>query len=376
MQALQIHAGARALRHLRERGLTPPDVRVIPAAAGGPKGLVLNPLDRFVFGRWLAGSAQTVHLLGASIGAWRMASACARDADAAFAQMAADYIAQSYEHEPGKAPKAAHVSEVFGAKLSERFAGREAELLGHPRYRLHVFASRGRHLLRREGRLRTPLGYLGAFATNALSRKAMGGWLERVIFSDPRDALPLHLRDFRTHVVPLTAANLQPSILASCSIPFWLQAVHDIPGAPRGAYWDGGITDYHLHLRYDQIAHGLVLYPHFQPTLVPGWLDKRLTHRHRASSALAAVQRPVGASSRVKVIAGFKPGCKVTGMSFTMRLVSSCVSAISVVSGFSNDDAGRIKSPSRAGPPGTARRSARAMPAFSALSLTRRISMP
>ena len=34
------------------------------------------------------------------------------------------------------------------------------------------------------------------------------------------------------------------------------------------------------------IAHGLVLYPHFQPTLVPGWLDKRLTHRHRASSAL------------------------------------------------------------------------------------------
>ncbi|HNJ84748.1 MAG TPA: phospholipase, partial [Piscinibacter sp.] len=112
MQALQIHAGARALRQLRERGLRPSDVRVIPAAAGGPKGLVLNPLDRFVFGHWLAGSAQTVHLLGASIGAWRMASACARDADAAFAQMAADYIAQRYEHEPGKAPKAAHVSEV------------------------------------------------------------------------------------------------------------------------------------------------------------------------------------------------------------------------------------------------------------------------
>ena len=286
MQALQIHAGARALRQLRERGLRPSDVRVIPAAAGGPKGLVLNPRDRCVFGHWLAGSAQTVHLLGASIGAWRMASACARDADAAFAQMAADYIAQRYEHEPGKAPKAAHVSEVFGAKLAERFSGREAELLGHPRYRLHVFTSRGRHLLRREGRLRTPLGYLGAFATNALSRKAMGGWLERVIFSDPRDALPLHLRDFRTHVVPLTAANLQPSILASCSIPFWLQAVHDIPGAPRGAYWDGGITDYHLHLDYASMGEGLVLYPHFQKTVIPGWLDKALRHRHRATAHL------------------------------------------------------------------------------------------
>ena len=46
--------------------------------------------------------------------------------------------------------------------------------------------------------MRTPLGYLGAFATNAVSRKAMGGWLERVVFSDPRTPLPIHLRDFRT----------------------------------------------------------------------------------------------------------------------------------------------------------------------------------
>ena len=58
-------------------------------------------------------------------------------------------------------------------------------------------------------------------------------------------------------------------MLASCSIPFWLDAVHDIPGAPRGAYWDGGITDYHLHLDYASLRRrsageaerGLVLYP-------------------------------------------------------------------------------------------------------------------
>ncbi len=286
MQALQIHAGPRALNHLRERGLRPTDVRVIPAAAGGPKGLVLNPLDRFLFGHWLAESRHPVHLLGASIGAWRMATACLPAADAAFAQMAEDYIGQTYEHEPGRAPKASHVSEVFGAKLLERFGGRAGELLGHPRYRLHVFTSRGRHLLRREGRLRTPLGYLGAFATNALSRKAMGGWLERVIFSDAREPLPVHLHDFRTHVVPLRDDNLQLAILASCSIPFWLQAVHDIPGAPPGAYWDGGITDYHLHLNYASMSEGLVLYPHFQKTVIPGWLDKALRHRHRATAHL------------------------------------------------------------------------------------------
>jgi len=75
-------------------------------------------------------------------------------------------------------------------------------------------------------------------------------------------------------------------VLASCSIPFWLDAVHDIPGGPRGAYWDGGITDYHMHLNYAAMNSGLVLYPHFQPQVVPGWLDKAWKQRHRATPAL------------------------------------------------------------------------------------------
>ena len=36
-------------------------------------------------------------------------------------------------------------------------------------------------------------------------------------------------------------------------------------------------------------AGNLVLYPHFQKTLMPGWLDKALRHRHRASARLANV---------------------------------------------------------------------------------------
>jgi len=297
MQALQILAGPTALKRLRERGLQPQDICAIPAAAGGPKGLILNPLDRFLFGQWLPRSEQVVHLLGASIGAWRLASACLADPDAALADLAADYIAQRYEHEPGKAPKPRHVTELFEAKLRERFGGREHQVLSHPRYRLHVFTSRGVRALARDGRVRTPLGYLGAFASNAVSRRAMGSFLERVIFSDPRDRLPVPTHDYRTRHVALDAANLSRSILASCTIPFWLEAVEAIPGGPPGPYWDGGITDYHLHLDYAAMANqegapgaeGLVLYPHFQKTLVPGWLDKALRHRHRASERLANV---------------------------------------------------------------------------------------
>jgi hypothetical protein len=292
VQALTIHAGAKALKRLREQGLRAADVRVISAAAGGPKGLILNPLDRYLFAQWLAHSSHPVHLLGASIGAWRMASACLHDPAAQLAQMAEDYIVQDYEHAPGKAPTPRHVSQVFGATLARRFAGREAEVLMHPRFRLHVFTSRGRHLLHRQGRWRMPLGYAGAFVANSLSRKAMGRWLERVIFSDPREPLPLALHDYRTQQVALAADNLCASILASCSIPFWLDAVQDIPGAPAGAYWDGGITDYHLHLDYGSMQRGetadggLVLYPHFQASVIPGWLDKALKHRHRATAYL------------------------------------------------------------------------------------------
>lgn len=73
MQALQVHAG--------------PAARLIPAAAGGPKDLVLLPLDRFLFGHWLAGVQHHLHLVGASIDAWRIAAAWLPDADAALAQL-------------------------------------------------------------------------------------------------------------------------------------------------------------------------------------------------------------------------------------------------------------------------------------------------
>ncbi len=52
---------------------------------------------------------------------------------------------------------------------------------------------------------------------------------------------------------------------------------------------NGGITDYHLHLDYASMHQGLVLYPYFQKAVVPGWLDKALKHRHRASERLSNV---------------------------------------------------------------------------------------
>ncbi|MFM7533914.1 MAG: patatin-like phospholipase family protein [Rubrivivax sp.] len=307
MRALRILAGPRARAHLLERGLSVADVLAVPGAAGGPKGLVLNALDRLLFGHWLREAPQPIHLLGASIGAWRMACACLPDADAALAELAEDYVMQRYEHAPGRAPTAEHVSAVFGAVLERRLAPRAPEILSHPSRRLHVLASRGRHLLAREGKWRTPAGYSLAFLANAAARPALGRLLERVVFSDPRTPLPWPLTDFRTQQAELGPHNLARAVLASCSIPMWLRAVTDVPGAPAGAYWDGGITDYHLHLPYARsMSPGLVLYPHFQARLVPGWLDKAWKWRHRATPALDNVVLLVPRAEWVATLPGAK----------------------------------------------------------------------
>ena len=329
MKALHIYAGAAARAHIAQHGLRPQDVGAIPGAAGGPKGLILGPLDRYLFGHWLPQSSQPIDLVGASIGAWRMATACLDNSVAAFERLERDYISQDYEVEPGRSfPSPKHVSAGFGQSLESFFGGQVDALLSHPRYKLHIITSRGRHILKREGRalskLSTPLGFLGAFASNAVQRSAMGAWLERVVFSAQHAPLPFATTDYRTRHVALNAHNFQQALQASCSIPFVLEAIHNIPGAPRGAYWDGGLTDYHLHLLYNThknianydhmtltsgsktlnnaetthltdtpspapappVSAPLVLYPHFQQSVVPGWLDKSLKWRHRSSAAL------------------------------------------------------------------------------------------
>jgi hypothetical protein len=292
MPALRLFAGPSAARHIQQHGLGPQHVGAIPGAAGGPKGLILGPLDRFLFGQWLSGSTQPVALIGASIGAWRMATACLNDPQAALERLERDYIAQHYQLPKGqKRPSPHQVSGQFAESLQMFYGGRIEEVLQHPRYRLHIVTSRGRLLLARDGALRTPLGYLGAYVSNALTRKALSNWLERVVFSvtDNNEpvALPFATHDFRTRQVALRSNNFMDALQASCSIPFVLRPVPSIQGAPPGPYWDGGITDYHLHLAYQPPPQSpIVLYPHFQKAVVPGWLDKGLKRRHLSSPAL------------------------------------------------------------------------------------------
>ncbi len=277
---LTIRAGKRALERIRAEGLNPSDIEIVPGAAGGPKALGIAGLDRAVFGEWLPSAPGVRHLIGSSIGAWRFAAACRPDAVSALDDFARAYTALSYPRRPTRR----FVSDSARTMLAELFSGREDEVLSHPHYRLHILTVRGRWPLTGDSAFKTSLGFGMAAMANALGRRHLARFIDRTIFHDAR-AHPEFFRTgslfdaFHTHEVALGRGNLAEALLASASIPLVFEGVPDIPSAPAGIYWDGGIIDYHLHLPYHR-SKGLALYPHFTDRIVPGWLDKAMPWRH------------------------------------------------------------------------------------------------
>ncbi len=283
---IKIRLGTRAKHRIATEGLQAADIAIVPAAAGGPKGLILHGIDKWLFGEWLPSAPRQRKLIGASIGAWRMAASAFHDPVAAHERLAYHYSHQTY---PDKVD-AAYVTRSCRSLLDEVMDGREAEPLSNPNYRLNVIAVRGIGALgqTKGSRWREMAGFLLAAGGNAISRARLATSLERVVFHDSRDDMTW-LRDsfdsFASHFVGLTENNVRDALLASGSIPLVLQAVNGIAGAPAGAYWDGGLIDYHLHLPYQQDP-GLVLYPHFTDYIVPGWLDKSMPWRRARGAAL------------------------------------------------------------------------------------------
>jgi hypothetical protein len=278
-RVLTIRAGRRALERIRAEGLRASDVEIVPGAAGGPKGLGIAGLDRAIFGEWLAQAPGVRHLIGSSIGAWRFAAVCRADPVKALDEFAQAYVAQTYPPRPSRSLVSRSAREMLGAL----FAGREEEILSNPHYRLHILTVRGRWPLTRDSSLSTSLGFGMAAMANVLGRRHLARFIDRTIFHDARDHPELFRAEnrfdaFHTHNVLLDRANLGEALLASASIPLILEGVANIPSAPSGVYWDGGIIDYHLHLPYHH-AKGLVLYPHFTDRIVPGWLDKSMPWR-------------------------------------------------------------------------------------------------
>ncbi|ROO29523.1 hypothetical protein SAOR_03480 [Salinisphaera orenii MK-B5] len=303
---LTLRAGPAARRALAEGGLTPDRIGAMAGAAGGPKWLILSALDRYIFGDWLARADQPVALVGSSIGAWRFAAAChPSDPAGAIADLERGYVEQRYSDGAGRDEITATVRGILEAFFTP--AVRDG-VLQHPRYALHAITvrSRGFTASERRGTLAAASG-LGALA-NAVSRRTLGAFFERVVFARDGAALAAAGDGLPTRTVALSSANARDAVYASGNIPLLMRGVVDPAGAPPGVYRDGGIVDYHI----DQplLAPGgdapLVLMPHFDTRLVPGWFDKSLAWRRPRLATNTLLIGP-GPGLRARLVDGRVP---------------------------------------------------------------------
>lgn len=268
--ALQVYAGEKALRHIKHNGLQPKDVGSIIGASGAAKWLAIAGLDRALFSEWLTDAEQPIDVLGTSIGAFKLAAALRAEPAQAIDQLALDYIAQSYGPEQtltvseGTADLLRHLLDNGGAE----------EILNSPRYRYHCIAVRCLGGLASSEEWPQKLAMAGAFFRSLTGRSALNRQLQRVVFSDPRSERALKVQDnYSTERLPLSAAGFSDALLASGSIPVYMDAIADPAG--KGVLRDGGLLDYHpVPAYFWQQDEAITLYPHFYRELKAGWFDK------------------------------------------------------------------------------------------------------
>jgi hypothetical protein len=260
---LEYRAGPRARRRIREEGLGPATIRAWFGPASGPRWIALTGIDHALIDAGLL--AGCTRLAGASAGAWRALAHACPDPHAAHRALLDRYIGQRFS----RADRPPSVSRAYRTMLGELFGPHAPGLVAHPAHDIVI------HTARLRGPRPRPFLVAALLVALALHRAAGRGtrvFFERVAF-DSRPARPLP--GFRGSRVPLTAANLVDAALASGTVPLYLQAVRDPAGAPRGAYVDGGLTDYHLNQRYLDDESGVLLLVHYQRAIVPRWMDRR-----------------------------------------------------------------------------------------------------
>ncbi|WP_290633079.1 patatin-like phospholipase family protein [Aquisalimonas sp.] len=274
---LRFLAGPGALARIRDGGLAPSQVAGLVGAAGGPKWLALNHLDRALFAHWLPGTRTAPRfLIGSSIATWRFACAAQADPEAAFQRFEDAYMAQRYSTRPDSREISGEARRILGEVLGHTGAD---EILGNTALQLNVMAVRGLGLTGSRNRHALTAGLAGAGLANMMARRTLGSFFERVLFHHPAGRPPLgRLQPFPLQETPLSADNLTSALLASGSIPTVMEPEIDIPGAGPGLYQDGGLLDYQMDLPY-ATGDNVVLFPHYEARVVPGWFDKLVPWR-------------------------------------------------------------------------------------------------
>ena len=279
IRALSVYMGREAADRIGRDGWSADLFDLLLGASGGPKWFMLGQLDRLLFGNFLASGTRPLSVVGSSIGSWRHACLAMEDPVSAVDRLEQGYLYQHY----ATTPTADEVSQVSLAMLDKVLGEDGARALaGHPRFRSHIVTARGRGPAAAASSPLLATGMGVAALGNAVSRRLLKLHFQRVVFhSGGQPDQGLAFDDFQTGYCQLREDNVRAALHASGAIPFVLTGERDIAGAPAGQYWDGGIIDYHFDLGQYR-GGGLILYPHFSASVIPGWFDKFLPWRRAA----------------------------------------------------------------------------------------------
>lgn len=274
-QYMRILAGETVFQMIRDGGLRLEKVKVIAAAAGGPKWLILYHLDRGIaslISQRKIGQNE-LFLVGSSIGAWRITALSCASPTSVVDEFFTAYMNQRYSLAPSVKEITDEAIKILDSFL---YGSRLREPFEHPKCRLAIIAVRHRRVGLSDKKFPLALSVALIALTNMMSRKALRHFLDRIVFVDPRSKPPVNFsRDaFSTELVHLSEKNIREALLASGAIPLVMKAVYRINGAAPGTYRDGGLIDYHLDLPYELDGESFVLYPHYSDRIIPGWFDK------------------------------------------------------------------------------------------------------
>lgn len=270
-KTFNIKAGAIALEHIRKKGLSPSDISVIPAAAGGPKWIVLHAFDKYLLTHWFQDRKEPLHLVGSSAGAWRMLCYTLQDDLAAMDRFLKAYVEQTYEVFPTADELSLGFIKIMNDILGEK--GKD-DLLKENLRKLNIISSQSKFSKKENGNYK--LSFLKLALKNMLSRKWLPSELKRIVFTNSSDHSLLKKDGFETQYISFTKENTVSALRSTGTLPLLMNPVDDVKNT-SGLLWDGALVDYHIGLDYH--TDGLILYPHFMDRIIEGWFDKFLFWR-------------------------------------------------------------------------------------------------
>ncbi len=277
--SISVYAGKTALNEIRSNGISNDQFIAMAGASGGPKWFTLFGLDKYLFGEFFAARKSPLHTIGSSAGSWRLACFAQNDPVAAIERLAKNYSNTRYTQDPNVDEISDKADDLLEKVLGENGAQQIAE---NPIIQSHFVVARAKGLTASENQKWQMAGLICAASLNTISKKLLHSFFQRFVFFNQKgcnefDQPYFDYQHKSTRYLPLSKENLHQVLMASGAIPMVLRGISKIHGSDPGVYRDGGIIDYHMDINFGK--KGLILYPHFFPTIKPGWFDKGLKYR-------------------------------------------------------------------------------------------------